>query len=138
MKWSDIPFQPTRPVLRRFAGAWLIFFLVWAGVQTYGRGHPRAGLILAALAVGVGGIGLVKPQAVRWIFVGWMVLAFPIGWLISQLMLALLFFGIFTPLAVFFRLRGRDVLRLRRPSGAQTYWMAKSTPENVRTYFRPY
>ena len=44
-----------------------------------------------------------------------MVLAFPIGWTVSQVMLALMFFGLFTPIGLVFRLIGRDPLQPHPP-----------------------
>ena len=61
----------------------------------------------------------------RPIYVGWMVLAFPIGWTVSQAMLALMFYGLFTPIGLLFRLIGRDPLQLSRRSGLETYWTPK-------------
>ena len=94
MTWSDIPFKPTTKALRQFAAAWLIFFLAFGAHQYLVRRHPSVGLALMGMAIVVGLLGLAKPSAVRWIFVGWMVVAFPIGWLLSALMLLLMFYGI--------------------------------------------
>jgi hypothetical protein len=137
MKWSDIPFNPPRKALRQFAGLWLVFFLALAAVKGW-HGHRQAGLALAALAVLAGVPGLIRPALVRWVFVGWMVLAFPIGWLVSQLALAVLFYGIFTPVGLWFRLRGRDPLGRRSPPKPDSYWTEKRTPEDLRRYFRQY
>jgi hypothetical protein len=64
--------------------------------------------------------------------------AFPLGWLVSQLVLAILFYGVFTPLALVFRLIGRDALALKKPSGEATFWRPKPTPSDPRRYFRQY
>ena len=48
------------------------------------------------------------------IYVGWMILAFPIGWTISQVILVVMFFGLFTPIGLIFRLLGRDPLHRAR------------------------
>ncbi len=90
------------------------------------------------VALVVGLLGLAKPSAVRWIFVSWMVAAFPIGWLLSSLMLLLMFYGIITPVAVLCRLLGRDLLRRRPDPHATTFWTPKQTPHDVRSYFRQY
>jgi hypothetical protein len=90
MKWSDIPMRPTAKMLRQFAAAWLVFFLVFGAHQYLARGHHALGLAIGSMALVVGVLGLVWPGAVRWIFVSWMVLAFPIGWLVSQVMLAVM------------------------------------------------
>ena len=104
MTWSDIPFRPTAKALRQFAAAWLIFFLALGAYQYLVRRHLAVGLVLMGLALVIGLLGLVRPAAVRWLFVGWMVVAFPIGWVISLVMLLVMFFGLITPVAVFFRL----------------------------------
>src|SRR4051812_46755322 len=104
MRWSDIQFDPSRTTLKQFAGLWLVFFGGMALWQALARGHTTAGLCLAALALAIGLPGLARPEWLRPIYVGWMVLAFPIGWTVSQIMLALMFFGLFTPIALVFRL----------------------------------
>jgi len=138
MTWSDIPFKPTAKALRQFAAAWLVFFLAFGAHQYWVRKHTSVGLGLMILALAIGPLGLTKPAAVRWLFVGWMVLAFPIGWLISALMLLVMFYGILTPVALFFRLRGRDLLQRKPAPEATTFWVPKETPQDVRSYFRQY
>ena len=138
MKWSDIPFNPTPKTLRQFAGAWLAFFFGAAALQGLVRGHWQVGLGLGILAGAVGGLGLIRPLAIRWIFVGMTVLAFPIGWMGTQVVLAILYFGVFTPVAVIFRLGGRDLLGLKPKSGKSTYWTAKHTPQDVTSYFHQF
>jgi hypothetical protein len=138
MQWSDIDFQPTSKKLRQFAALWLLFFGGFACQQGFLRGNAVAATVLAVAAIGVGGLGLARPDAVRPIYVAWMVLAFPIGWTVSRVILALMFFGIFTPFAVVFRLIGRDVLGLARRGAVATYWTPKPMPTDVRRYFRQF
>src|SRR5213593_4209422 len=138
MTLSDIPFQPTSKMLRQFAAAWLVFFLAMGAHQYLGRGHPGVGAVLVGTAVVVGTLGLIKPAAVRWIFVGWMVLAFPIGWIVSQVLLAALFYVVLTPVAVVFRWRGRDLLGRKPAPGRSSFWQPKRNPEDVRSYLKQY
>jgi hypothetical protein len=138
MRWSDIPFDPPRKTLRQFAGLCLAFFGGMALWQALGKGHIVVGLSLAALALTIGLLGLTRPGWVRFLFVGWMVLAFPIGWTVSQVMLVLMFFGLFAPIGLVFRLIGRDPLQRARPSGRESYWVAKPAPADVRRYFKQF
>jgi Saxitoxin biosynthesis operon protein SxtJ len=138
MKWSDLPLKPTARMLREFAGAWLFFFLA-VGVYRYvARGQHQVGLAVGVMAVAIGVMGLIKPAAVRWLFVGATLLAFPIGWVVSQIMLAVMFYSIITPLALLFRLQGRDLLARKRAPNRATFWTPKRTPEDMRGYFRQY
>jgi hypothetical protein len=136
--WSDIPFKPTNKALRQFAGAWLVFFLAFGAHQYMTGRHPSLGLAVMGVAVVVGLLGLIKPPAVRWLFVGWMVAAFPIGLLISWFALLLMYYGIITPVALFFRLRGRDLLKRKPVADAASFWRPKEMPKDVRSYFRQY
>jgi hypothetical protein len=138
MKWSDLPLKPTTKALRQFAAAWLVFFLAFGAQQYFMRGHQTLGLVVMGLAVMVGVLGLIQPAAVRGIFVAWMVLAFPIGWMISQAMLLLMFYVILTPVALFFRLRDRDLLQRKPPADCVSFWVFKDTPQDLRRYLRQY
>ena len=137
MQWSDIPSCPPAKTLRQFAGLWLAFFGTLAAWQYFVRHERPTAEIIAFLALAVGLSGLVWPRLIRPIYVGWMVLTFPIGWTVSQLLLALLFYGLLTPIGLFFRLIGRDPLHLRRPA-TETYWSPKATPTDPRRYFKQF
>jgi hypothetical protein len=138
MKWTDIPLNPTASVLRQFAGAWLVFFSAIGIHQWLNRGNELLGQTMIGLALIFGLLGLIKPQAIRWLFVVAMALAFPIGWVVSQLVLAIIFYLVITPVALFFRLRRRDLLA-RKPAPDQiSFWSEKITPGDARRYLRQY
>ena len=124
-------------MLRQFAAACLVFGLGWSAIL-WARGHHQAATVLGVIAAVVGTGGLIVPRALRWLFVGFMIAAFPIGWLISQIMLALMFYGIILPIALFFKLVGRDVLQRRRPPADASLWKIKTQPDDIRRYFRQY
>ena len=130
-QWSDISFHPNERVLRKFAG----LLICLAGIATWWR--PEWGWV-AAVAVCLGSVGLVRPQTLRWLFVGWTVVVFPIGWVTSRLLLAMLFFGVVTPVGLVFRLLGRDALRLQRRPDASTYWVARPLRSSASQYFQQY
>jgi len=138
MHWSDIQFDPPRTTLRQFAGLWLVFFGGLALWQALVRGQPRLAAIFAILAVTIGPLGLTRPDWVRLIYIGWMVLAFPIGWTISQIILAVMFFGLFAPIALLFRLLGRDPLHRTRHPERESYWAPKPASADLRRYFKQF
>jgi hypothetical protein len=137
MQWSDIQFRPPARTLRQFAGIWICFFGGLAAYQGLYRGHTTLAAVLAALALTIGPAGLARPDLIRPVYVGWMVLAFPIGWTISQAVLLAMYYLVVTPTSFALRITGRDPLRLRRPA-ADTYWEPKSTPADPRRYLRQY
>jgi carbamoyltransferase len=135
----QLPEQAPVPVsartLRQFAALWLLILGGLAFWQGYARDHTVVAGVLAVLAVAVGFLGLLKPQAIRLIFVGATACTFPIGWAVSQVLLVILFYGVFTPVALVFKLIGRDALgRCPRPD-LPTYWTPQPQVEDIRAYF---
>ena len=49
-------------------------------------------------------VGLASPTLMRPIYMGWMAAAFPIGWTVSQLVLAATFYVVVTPIGLLLRL----------------------------------
>jgi hypothetical protein len=138
MRWSDISFDPSRKTLRQFAWLCLAFFGGMALWQALVKERTTLGLILAMLAVSVSSLGLLRPEWLRFLYVGWMILAFPIGWTVSQVMLAVLFYGLFTPIGLVFRLMGRDPLERTRQLNRESYWEPKPTPTDLKRYFKQF
>jgi len=85
-----------------------------------GRMVPAA--LLAGLAAVLAVLAILKPGLLASLNRGWMMLGKAIGRVVSPIVLAILFFGLLTPMALLMRAFGRDELRLRRPQDAETYW----------------
>ena len=137
MTWSEIDWRPNSRTLRQFAALWLLFFgmLAW---RTGHHAHTEAALGLGMLAGVVGSAGLLWPASVRLLFVTLTALTLPVGWVVSRLILALVFYGLFAPLGALFRLRGRDALQLRRGPARSSYWEPKTIPDDPRRYLQPF
>jgi hypothetical protein len=124
-------------MLRQFAAAWMVFFAgiaFWFGLH---RGNPKLGVYFAMLAVAVGVPGLIWPKAMRPVFRLALAVSWPLGWMISHLMLALVFGAVFIPLGLVFRLIGRDALLLRVDRRRESYWLPKPQPV-LKNYFTQY
>ena len=137
MRFSEIDFQPSDRTVRQFAGCWLLFFggmAIWQGTAD----RPVPAIVLAVVAKCGSMVGLVRPAWLRPVYEAWMVAAFPVGWLVSHVLLGLLFLGLVTPLALFFKLTGRDPLQRRQRPKGESYWISQPAPSDVGRYFRPY
>ena len=135
MQWSDVRRPAPPKQLRQFAGLFLVVFGALAAWRWFGGTHDGWAIGLGAAAALVGVTGLVHPPAVGPIFTGWMMAAFPIGWTVSRLVLATVFFVVMTPIALVFRAFGRDTLRLRRARAA-THWVPRAQAGGAEEYFR--
>ena len=138
MQWSDVIAPPPRKVLRQFAVLCLVVFGTMTAVGFWRAGSSTVMTVIAAAGVVVGLVGIISPGAIRWIYSGWMVAVFPIGWTISRIILAAMFYLVFTPVALVFRLIGRDALRLR-PQDASSQWAPKQgAGSSSDQYFRQF
>jgi hypothetical protein len=126
-------------MLRQFAALCFVFFVGIGVWQALVSGRTTAGIVLACLGVLLGLLGLVSLRVLKPIFVGWMILAFPIGLVISNIIMSLIYFGVLTPIGLVLRSRGRDALRVRR-SGPEvaSYWETRTASTDIRRYFKMY
>ena len=65
----------------------------------------------------------------------WMGLGFVLSMIISPIVLAILFFGLFTPIAIFMRLFGRDELQLKKLK-AKSFWRLRALSQPESESFR--
>ena len=70
-------------------------------------------------------LGLAWPAALRWIYVGWMTLAFVLGHLVSTVLLILFFYIVVTPVGLLARLVGKDFLNRKREPKAASFWIPR-------------
>jgi len=73
--------------------------------------RKREWFLIGAIAIHV--INMVVPQVYRPIAVVWSGLSDLLGKIVSKILLAIIFFGVVTPIAVLRRLFGKDSLKLR-------------------------
>jgi hypothetical protein len=125
----------TDRMLRQFAGLWILFFGGLAAWQALLTDNRNLAILFAGLALVIGIGGLVRPPVIRPVFGTMMALTYPIGWVVSHLLLGLFFYAMVFPIGLFFRLIGRDELH-RRKSSERTYWRPKAMPTDPRSYFR--
>jgi len=133
MKLIEIQWNPTNRQLRQFAIICL-FALPTVG-WIWGAGLQVIGL-LASLGLVLAIVGTVYPRAVKPVFLAVTLVATPIGMVIGELAMLLIYFGVFLPFGIFFRVTRRDALQLRLDRNTTTYWQAKKQPDNVASYYR--
>lgn len=135
MNWSDVPTRPSHRLLRQFGA---LLTLAAAALAAWRFDSSMDWRPMAILAAAAALVTAVRPTALRWPFVAWMVLAFPIGWLVGRVLLVIVFYGLFVPIGLTMRALGRDPLQRRAMSRA-TYWEARQPrPRDPSGYFRQY
>ena len=78
------------------------------------------------------------PSAKRTMYMAPMTVMYPIGWLVSHALLALVYFGWVTPVGLAMRLFGYDPMRRRLARQKASHWVRRKPVGNVNRYFRQY
>jgi hypothetical protein len=74
----------------------------------------------------------------RRVWIGMMMGLSPIGWVMSHLILAIIYYLVLTPVGLVLRALGRDPLHRRFEPEAKTYWIDRGEEPAVERYFRQY
>lgn len=130
--------RATKKQLREFGLVVGIAFGVLATAQLllHGKIDPR---ILYAISGFLIVTGLLVPQILRPLNYVWMKLALVMGWIMNRVLLGLIFYVIFTIVAVIMRLGKRDALRRRKEPGATSFWIIRpDTPTPAERYERQF
>ena len=133
MKLVEVNWNPTNRQLRQFAAICLVA-LPFLGWMWGGSGHTIGWLAAAGCVIGL--VSVLAPAAIKPVFIALTVITLPIGMVIGELTLLLVFFGILLPLGLFFRLIKRDALQLKLDRTCLSYWQPKKQPSNLASYYR--
>ena len=136
-----IDFNPPQSQLRQFGWISLIGFPLVGMMLTQWVGSAPILVLWIAIGLGVA-MGLCAAAnltaVIKPVYVGMMVIALPIGFVVSYLLLGLVYYGLFTPVALFFKLTGRDTLHRKPDPTAESYWVHRDTPRSPASYLRLY
>jgi len=80
----------------------------------------------------------IAPSLLRPLWLLLSALALPVGYVLSFVALAAIFYGVVTPIGLVFRVLGRDALARRRDPHAETYWVRREPRPDAARYFRQF
>jgi hypothetical protein len=143
----ELNLRPDTATLRQFGwialGAFaLLAVAAWRDwlIFSFGLGEARPAVVggLACLAALCGLFAAFWPEGNRPIYVGLTLLAFPIGLVLSYVILGTLFFLIISPIGLLLRLTGHDPMQRAFPGNATSYWSDARPSRPPRSYFRQF
>ena len=74
----------------------------------------------------------------RIIYLSLILVTFPIGYVVSFILLSTFYFLLLTPLGLLFHLIGRDPLCRKFNSNTKSYWLTHKPPKNLDCYFHQF
>lgn len=139
MSLMQIEWHPNQKQLRVFGVAGLaalsllaaVLHLVWGVALLWALGLFALG---AAIFLG----SRLSLRATRVLYLVLTVAGLPLGLAFSFLLLAAFYFLVLTPVALLFRLTGRDALCRRFDPAAASYWVPHRPSEDVERYFHQF
>lgn len=148
MAMIDIDWRPDRRKLREFgffgAGGCVLLLgqLFWKHKLLFFAVDPPNVNSAAGWLTGVGLLflllALIWPPALRPVYLVLTAVTLPIGFVVSHVAMALIFYLIFGGVGLVFRLIGRDLLERRYDPDAESYWSPRRPAEGKDRYFRQF
>ena len=80
-------------------------------------------------------IGLAVPAALKPFYKGWMILAVMMGWVMTRVVLTLVYYFVLTPIGFLGRVFGEQFLQLKLKRSGETtsYWIRRSGPPREKS-----
>jgi hypothetical protein len=124
--------------LRVFGAGLVVVSGVAALVALRSTGFPTAWWSLSGLLAVCAAIYWAFPPARQSIYRAFMYAAFPVNWIVSTGVLAVIYYGILTPIALCMRLLRRDTLQLRPDRNTSTCWRERNPLIDRDRYLRQF
>jgi hypothetical protein len=131
--------NPTPRQLRQFGWIWMGFVAFFGAVAwfKFNNATLARGLWVAAVVVPV--IGWIAPAFMRLVFLGMSYIAWPIGFVVSHVVLAAVYYLVVTPIGLLMRIFGYDAMKKKFDREASTYWVARPHKQaDAKRSFRQY
>jgi len=123
MLWISEEYQAldrSPAALRRFGltiGTVLLLVGVFLAWRVRATGWP---MVFAGSGIVL--LGLIAPRTLKFLHRAWMTLALLMGWIMTNVIVTIVFFLIVTPIGLLQRFFGKKTLELSFRSGTDSYW----------------
>ena len=105
----------------------IILLFISAILFYYGNYFHKDLAIIATIFIGM---GVVAPVFLKPIYLIWMTFAVVLGWIMTKIILSIVFYIIITPISFMTRLFGEDFLSLKKIKN-DSYWNNRNSSDEV-------
>ena len=131
--------HPTLKQLNQFGFIWLGFLTFFGVMAWFKLDAPKVAMGLWIVAIVVPVIGWSAPSFMRLVFLGMSYAAWPIGFVVSHLMLAMVYSLVMTPIGLVMRVVGYDPMTRRRDRESSSSWIVRDKGDRgPESYFRQF
>ena len=131
--------NPTRRQLNQFGFIWLGFVAFFGVIAYFKLNNQEVARWLWVASVVVPIVGWLVPAFMRLVFLGMSYLAWPIGFVVSHIVLAVVFYLVLTPIGFLTRVFGYDSMKRSFDPESESYWVERSAETaDPKRYFRQF
>lgn len=130
--------DPTKKDLQIFGVLLIAFAGLLGGVLWWQGVSPTTIYTVWAVFGALAAVYYAVPALQRKIYFGWLYAAYPIGFVISHVVMGAVYYLVVSPIALIMKLMGRDALKRKIEKGANSYWEPARKREDKGSYFRQF
>ena len=130
--------NPPKKDLTTFGLLLPLFTLILSAIFYWRTGSTRPPQYILATGLTLSALYWLIPPLKRYIYLAFTYAAFPIGFVISHLILAFTYYLVITPIGLIMRALGRDPMSRAFDRTAPTYWLPRTQSHDPSTYFRQF
>ena len=114
--------------LRKFAITVGLILLIIGGLLFWKEKYSFQPILIIGIILLASGLAV--PTILKPVYWVWMVFATILGWVMTRVILSVVFFLVFTPIGLISRIFGKQFLELNWDTSRNTYWDSRSANEN--------
>ena len=138
MAMIEIKSDPSRRELNWFGLLMALFFAIVGAILLWQFDAQATAFVLWIVAAALTILYYVIPPIRRPMYLAWMYAAFPLGWVISHVLMAVIYYLVFTPTGLIMRIVGYDPMHRKFDPDAPTYWVEHKPGGDPERYFRQF
>lgn len=78
-------------------------------------------------------LGLVLPSVLKYVYKAWMSLAVVMGFIMTRVIMVIIFYLIVTPIGLIASITGKKFLDMKIDQSAKSYWIARESAQKVKS-----
>ena len=131
--------EPTARDLKWFGPLFLLFFGIIGYLLSTRANLPQVAYAVWGASVVIVAIYYAVPSLQRKFYFGWIYAVYPIGYVLSHVIMGIVYYGVVTPIALIMRAMGRDPMTRTLDRKAKTYWVEhRPGDRDPASYFRQF
>jgi hypothetical protein len=139
MALISLNLKPSDKQLRSFALIAMLMCSIIGLLLVWTAGLPLTGfLVFCIVGVAIFVMSRISLKLVRPIYMGLIIITFPIGWIVSHIMMGLFYYVVIGGVGFVFKLLKRDPLHRAFDPQAESYWVAYKHKRTPKDYFRQF